>query len=76
MSFFHRHNWSDWAILERGQLVDRYCPQILGCYINQERFCQDCGKHQLNQQRAGTPRVDVQLVTTSWPARQPQKDRV
>lgn len=76
MSLFHRHNWSDWSISERGRVVDAvYTKEVVGSYIVQDRFCRSCGKHQMKQQRTGSVRRDVRLVADVRPAhRAPQKD--
>lgn len=76
MNIFHRHDWSDWSISERGKVVDGiYHRDIVGSYIVQNRFCRKCGMHKIKQQRTGTIRSDVKLVPDAKQAmRAPQKD--
>lgn len=50
---FHRHKWSDWAIVERGKVLSFVTETQLGSYFLQERYCHVCGKTQLNEQATG-----------------------
>lgn len=45
---FHRHRWTDWVIVDRGQVLHHGSP--VGWYAVQERYCQTCGKTQVDDQ--------------------------
>lgn len=77
MGIFHRHDWSDWSITERGRVLDDFMSDdvMVGSYIVQDRFCRACGKHQIEQQRVGSVRSHVRLMPDGKAsARQPQRD--
>lgn len=75
MGLFHRHDWSDWSITERGKVVHPvYLSEIIGSYILQERFCRKCGMVRVSQERAGSARTNARLVPEAKFSRAPKKD--
>jgi hypothetical protein len=48
---WHRHKWSDWSIVERGDVVTFISETKVGVYFVQERFCPECGLAQINEQQ-------------------------
>lgn len=56
MKLFHKHKWTKWKVIEKGEIFKTYRfinkTLKIGNYLIQQRECEDCGKIQLKEEES------------------------